>query len=137
MSVQHLPDGARGKAQLVEAQQLALQSFGAELARAAEVKDQRLLFGSDFARRQMVRASAVRVQAYLTVFLVALPPLTQSRLRDAATSTGQIGVLRSLIHLHPAQARFKHGFGIKHGFTSPASRVTLVCNPHIKRKPSL
>ena len=107
MLVQHLPDGACGKPQLVETQQLALETFGTQMAPPAHLQEKGFVFWLDFALAQLVGAATLRVQPRFSLELVATPPLEQCNFGDATTSTGQGCILALLVMLHPAQPRYK------------------------------
>lgn len=100
--MQHLPDRARGKAQLMEAQQLARKTFRPQVAPAAHLQDEDFLLWSDLALAQLVGTPALRVQSGFSLVLVATPSLEQSRFADATPATSQGGVLSPLVMLHPA-----------------------------------
>ena len=64
MTMQYLPDGASGKAQLMKAQQLALQTLGTQMALAAlaapaaHIQDEGLVLWRDFALAQLCARAA-------------------------------------------------------------------------------
>ena len=89
MTIQYLPDGASGKAQLMKTQQLALQTFGTQMSPAAHIQDEGLVLWHDFALTQLMGTTALRVQSRFSLDLVTPPPLEQSGFGDAATPTTQ------------------------------------------------
>ena len=56
--MQYLPDGASGKTQLMKAQQLALKTFGTQVALAAHIQDEGLVLWRDFALAQLCARAA-------------------------------------------------------------------------------
>jgi hypothetical protein len=86
-------------------QEFVAQLLDAELTRAANFKDQRLLFGKDFAAGRSVGSTTVLLKSSDPLGLVPSPPLPQGRPGDATTTADQASIAELLVEPDPAKPR--------------------------------
>ena len=91
------------QAEPVLTQKLAAQLLDAEVARAPEIENKRLLVGEHLLLRQVARTAALVLQSSDAIRLISAPPLPQRRPRNAAASADPSGIAKLLVKPDPAE----------------------------------
>lgn len=110
MPAKNLVDRVDRQPDAVEPEELVAQPLDAKPPALPEREDAALLGREHPPARRGMRAAATISEAVGARREVATPPFAERRPRNAASSAGEPGIARPLVHLHPNQPRLRrHG----------------------------